>query len=447
MTGRTGKAKRIDTGYRPRPLQAKLHGSLKRFNVLVAHRRFGKTVFCINHLIHAALTCPHVRPFFAYVAPFRNQAKTIAWDYLKAYTRPIPGVKYNETELKCELPGGRIIELFGADNADGLRGLYLDGVVLDEYAQMAPRVWAEIIRPMLADRMGGAVFIGTPRGRNGLWELFEAARGKPDWLAAIYRASETGVIPEGELAAMREGMSEEQYAQELECSFDAAIPGAYYGRLMGEADRDGRIAEVPHDAARQVHTAWDIGVGDATAIWFYQVAPGGMLSVIDYYENTGEGLGHYARALKEKPYIYGRHTAPHDAAVKEWGSGRTRIEQASQLGLRFTLAPRAGLEDGINAARLTIPRCRFDARNCRSGIEALRQYQQVWDAERKCFRNAPLHDWTSHAADAFRYLALGWRAEGCFGERGSALVHTTPPTLSDLLKDHADNQGNGEMRI
>ncbi|OFW84190.1 MAG: hypothetical protein A2018_06725 [Alphaproteobacteria bacterium GWF2_58_20] len=435
--------KRIDTGYRPRPLQARLHRGLRRFNVLVAHRRFGKTVFCINHLIHAALTCPHARPFFGYVAPFRNQAKSIAWDYLKSYTRALPGVKYNESELRCELPGNRNIQLFGADNADALRGLYLDGVVMDEYAQMNPRVWPEIIRPMLADRMGWAIFIGTPRGRNGFWMLYEKARQGNDWLAATFRASETGVIAAGELAALREGMSEDQYAQELECSFDAAIPGAYYGRLMGQADRDGRIGKVPHDESRLVHTAWDIGVGDATSIWFFQLAAGGWLYVIDYYENTGEGLDHYAAVLREKPYRYGRHIAPHDAAVREWGSGRTRLETAQSMGLRFVMAPRASLEDGINAARMTLPKCRFDEESCHDGIEALRQYQQVWDGGRKCFRNTPLHDWTSHAADAFRYLALGWRAEG--GRGTGEKARKGPPTLGDMLKEAG--MGNGEKRI
>lgn len=439
---RTARRKRIDTGYRPRPLQARLHQRLQRFNVLVAHRRFGKTVFCINHLIHAALSCPRERPFFGYVAPFRNQAKAIAWDYLKSYTRPIPGVRYNESELRCELPGGRNIQLFGADNADGLRGLYLDGVVMDEYAQMNPRVWPEVIRPMLADRMGWAVFIGTPRGRNGFWSLYEKARKTKGWFSALFRASESGVLPDGELDALREGMSEEQYAQELECSFDAAIPGAYYGRLMGDADREGRIGIVGHDPGRPVHTAWDIGVGDATAIWFFQLAPGGGLNVIDYYENTGEGLDHYAGVLAEKPYRYDRHIAPHDAAVKEWGSGRTRIETAQGLGIRFVMAPRASLADGINAVRMTLPKCRFDMGRCAAGLEALRQYQQLWDGGRKCFRDQPLHDWTSHAADAFRYLALGWRAEG----KGGGKTRRREPTLSDMM-DGCGRTGSAEKRI
>ena len=216
----------VSTGYQPRQLQARLHNSLRRFNVLVAHRRFGKTVFCINESLDKCLRCPLERPRYAYIAPFRNQAKDVAWDYLKSYTRSIPDVRYNESELRCDLPGDRRLQLNGADNADALRGKYLDGVIFDEYAQMNPRVWPEIIRPMLADRLGWAIFIGTPRGRNGLYDLFEGAKMKEDWHAEIFRASETGIIPPDELAAMREGMSEEQYDQELECSFDAAIPGA-----------------------------------------------------------------------------------------------------------------------------------------------------------------------------------------------------------------------------
>ena len=401
----------VSTGYCPRKFQAQLHRCIRRFNVLVAHRRFGKTVFGINELIDKALRNTLERPRYAYIAPFRNQAKDIAWDYLKAYTRAIPGVKYNESELRCDLPGDRRIQLYGADNADALRGKYLDGVIFDEPAQMNPRVWPEIIRPMLADRMGWAIFIGTPRGRNALYDLFESAKENTDWYSGMFRASETGIIPDAELTAMREGMSAEQYEQELECSFDAAIPGAYYGRLMGQADKENRIGFVAYDPRLQVHTAWDIGVGDATAIWFFQIAPGGMLNIIDFYEATGEGLDHYAKALKERPYVYGRHIAPHDIAVKEFGSGRTRIETAKSLGITFVIAPNVAIIDGINAVRMTLPRCRFDSVKCKDGIEALRQYQQVWDDGRKCYREQPLHDWTSHAADAFRYLALGYKEE------------------------------------
>lgn len=396
--------------YRPRPLQARLHRNLKRFNVLVAHRRFGKTVFCVNELIARAAANRLERPRYAYVAPLFTQAKDVAWEYLKRYTAPIPGASVHESELRVDLPGGGRIRLYGADNPDRLRGLYLDGVVFDEYAQIHPRLWAEVIRPALADRQGWAIFIGTPMGRNQLHGIYEQARRETDWHAALFRASETGVIPVAELDAARRTMSDEQYAQEFECSFDAAVSGAYYGKLMAAAEREQRIAAAPWEPKLPVHTAWDLGIGDSTAIWFCQQA-GREVRLIDYYEASGVGLDHYARALGERPYVYGDHLLPHDAEVKELGTGKSRVETLASLGIRPRVLPAMKVEDGINAARNLLPQCWFDAGRCSRGIEALRQYRRQWDEHLYAFKARPLHDWTSHAADAFRYLAQGLRPE------------------------------------
>ncbi len=280
---------RISTGYRPRPLQSEIHRQLVRFNVLVCHRRFGKTVLCVNELIDRALANRRPRPRYGYIAPLYRQAKQVAWDYLKFYTSPIPGARANESELRVDLPGGRRIQLFGADNPDALRGIYLDGVVLDEYAQMSPRVWTEVLRPTLADRIGFAIFIGTPKGRNAFHDLYQQALGDPAWYAALHRASETGVVAADALAAPRRDMSGEEFAQEFECSFEAAIVGAYYARLLSAADAEGRIANVPWDPAVPVHTAWDLGIGDSTSIWFVQQV-GRELRWIDFYETSGVGL-------------------------------------------------------------------------------------------------------------------------------------------------------------
>ncbi|MEX0809529.1 MAG: terminase family protein [Dongiaceae bacterium] len=396
--------------YRPRPLQRALHERMRRFNVLVCHRRFGKTVLCINHLIRAAATCERERPRYAYLAPLYKQAKAAAWDYLKHFSAPIPEIRKHETELRVDLPNGARIALLGADNPDALRGIYLDGVVLDEYAQMSPRAFTEIIRPALADREGWAIFIGTPRGRNAFYELHRMAsdlteRGDPDWQTALYPASATGVLPEAELAAARQVMSEAEYAQEFECSFQAAIVGAYYGDLIAAAERESRIGRVPWEPRLPVHTAWDLGIGDATAIWFCQ-AVGTEIRLIDYYEASGVGLDHYAKRLGERPYVYGDHFLPHDAAVRELGSGRSRIETLQSLGIRAKIVRNLSLEDGINAARLTLPRCWFDRDKATRGIEALRQYRRDRDLKSGVWRLRPLHDWTSNAADAFRYLAL-----------------------------------------
>lgn len=396
--------------YRPRPLQARLHRSLKRFNVLVAHRRFGKTVFCVNELIAKAVANPLERPRYAYVAPLFNQAKDVAWEYLKTQVAPIPGVCVNETELRVDLPGGARIRLYGADNPDRLRGLYLDGIVLDEYAQIHPRLWAEVVRPALADRQGWAIFIGTPMGRNQLYDIYQQGKVEPDWFTELFRAGETGVLPAEELAAARRAMSEEQYAQEFECSFDAAIMGAYYGKLLAAAERQGRIGAVPWEPALPVHTAWDLGIGDSTAIWFCQRA-GRETRLIDYCEASGVGLDHYARALGERPYVYGEHLLPHDAEVRELGTGKSRVETLMSLGIRPRVLPAMKVEDGINAARNLLPQCWFDAALCAGGLEALRQYRREWDDRLGAFRPRPLHDWTSHAADAFRYLAQGLRTE------------------------------------
>ena len=394
--------------YRARAGQAELHADPARFKVVVAHRRFGKTVFAVNQLVRASVEARLTAPRFAYVAPLYRQAKAIVWDYLKQYGRRIEGARFHETELRCDLPNGARISLYGADDPDSLRGLYFDGVVLDEYAQMDPKAWSEVIRPALADRAGWAIFIGTPMGRNSFWRLYEQAKAEPDWRSALFRASATGVLPAAELAAAKRAMSEAEYAQEFECSFDAAIRGAYYGTEIAAAEATGRIARVAAEPRLPVHTAWDLGIGDATAIWFYQLA-GREIRLIDYYENSGVGLDHYARELQRRGYVYGEHILPHDARVQELGSGKTRVETLTALGFRPRVLASHKLDDGIGAARLLLARCWFDGEKCARGLEALRHYRCEWDPRRQAFRERPLHDWASHGADAFRYLAMGLR--------------------------------------
>ena len=390
------------------PLQQELHDRRTRFNVIVAHRRFGKTVLGISELLHAAAETKRKAARYAYLAPFLRQAKAVVWDMLKDQARAFKDVRFHEGELRCDLKNGARVSLCGADDPDSLRGLYFDGVVLDEFQQMDPRVWSEVIRPALADRKGWALVTGTPMGRNALWQLYERAKTAPDWLAALYRASETDALPAEELAAARAVMSEEEYAQEFECSFDAAIRGAYYGKLIAQAEAERRIARVPHEPNLLVHTAWDLGVGDATAIWFYQRLRR-EIRLIDYEEASGAGLDHYARLLQAKGYAYGEHVLPHDARVQELGSGKTRVETLTSLGIRPRVLSAHRVEDGVNAARLLLPRCWFDAEKCARGLEALRHYRSEWDERRQAFRERPLHDWSSHAADAFRYLAMGLR--------------------------------------
>lgn len=395
----------IETGYVARPQFVPLHTRKSRWAVAVAHRRAGKTVACINDLLDAALRCGLPDPRFAYIAPLYTQAKDVAWSYVKRYGMTIPGAEANESELRLDLPGGRRLRLYGADNYDRLRGGYLDGVVLDEYADMDPRAWSEVIRPMLADRKGWAVFIGTPKGRNGFWDVWDRAGSEPDWFRLMLKASETGLLPQGELDDARRAMTPEQYEQEFECSFQAAIQGAYFGREMQAAEADNRIARVPWEPKLQVHTAWDLGIGDSTAIWFIQVT-GNEIRWIDYIESSGIGLDWYVKQLKDKPYSYDSHLLPHDAEVRELGSGQSRVETLQSLGLNnIRVIPAQRKEDQINALRLVLPRSWFDAVKCKRGIEALRQYRAEWDDKRKAFRERPLHDWTSHPADAAMVLA------------------------------------------
>jgi hypothetical protein len=398
--------------YKPRPLQKDMHKELKRWNVLVMHRRFGKTVWAVNQLIKTTLTCPLPRPRTAFVAPTFAQAKRIAWDYVKFYAGVIPGVQFNETELRADFPNGGRIMLLSAENPDALRGIYLDECVFDEFGMQNPRVWGEVVRPALSDRQGSACFLGTPAGHNHFYDLLETAKsqlaeGSTDWYFKICKASDTGIVRPEELEAAQAQMTPEQYEQEYECSFTAAIIGAYYGKLLSDADDSGRVTRVPYDPAYPVHTAWDLGINDSTAIWFAQVFRGGAVNVIDYYESSGVGLDHYADVLNRKDYTYGDHLAPHDIEVRELGSGKSRWETAYSLGLRFRVIPKMKVADGINAARMLIPKCYFDRDKCGEGLEMLRQYRQEWDEKRKMFRDHPRHDYTSHAADAFRYLAVG----------------------------------------
>jgi len=398
--------------YKPRASQAEMHNSLRRWNVLVMHRRFGKTVFAVNHLIKECLTCPLPRPRVAFIAPTFTQAKRIAWDYVKYYASVIPAIEFNETELRVDFPNGARLMLLSAENPDALRGIYLDLAIFDEYGMQNPRVWGEVVRPALSDREGAAVFLGTPAGHNHFFDLLQQAKrevadGSDKWYWKTVKASESGIVKDEELEAAKKQMTEEQFEQEYQCSFTASIIGAYYGKLIAEAEEDDRVTKVPYDPSLPVHTAWDLGVNDATAIWFAQIYRSGAVHIIDYYENSGVGLDHYAEVLNRKDVVFGNHLAPHDIEVRELGSGKSRLETALSLGIRFKVVPRMKVADGINAARMLLPKCYFDRDKCQDGIDMLRQYRQEWDDKKKVFRDHPRHDYTSHASDAFRYLATG----------------------------------------
>lgn len=409
MVDEGGSSSEILVPYLPRDAFESYHERTERWAVMVCHRRAGKTVAAINDLLFRAGRCKRTKPRVAYIAPLHKQAKDAAWDYLKGYGLTIPGAEARETELSLDLPNGGRVRLYGADNPDALRGIYLDEVVLDEYAQMREGLWSEVIRPALADRQGGATFIGTPMGRNAFAQLWERAKDDPTWYALMLKASESGLLPEAELSSAQRDMSADQYAQEFECSFDAAVMGAYYAALIQQAEADKRIGRVPWEPKLPVHTAWDLGIGDSTVIWFFQIA-GLEIRLIDYHENSGVGLSHYVGELlarKAKGWAFGEHILPHDAEVRELGTGRSRVEMLQEAGVGVRVLPAMPVDDGIQAVRALLPRCWFDGERCARGLDALRQYRRAYDDRLRSFRGRPLHDWTSHAADGFRYLAMG----------------------------------------
>ena len=391
--------------YKPRKHQKEVHNNLKRFNVLVCHRRFGKTVLCINEILKKAMQNTLPRPRYYYLAPTYSMAKRTAWDYLKEYTGVLPNVQYHETELRADLPNGARIQLLGCERPDSLRGLYIDGVILDEVAQMPPRLWTEIIRPALSDREGWMVAIGTPQGHNAFFDLYDYANHQDGWYAETFKSSETGIISDLELNEAKHLMPDEVYEAEFECSFDTAALGSIYAKGLTKADEDGRITKVPYQTDIKVNTFWDLGMQDKTAIWFVQIK-GSAFHIIDYYENSGESLEFYASVLDEKKYLYDTHYLPHDANVRELGTGVSRVETAQSLGMRTSIVPKLSIDDGINAVRMLLSRCWFDHEKCKDGLDALRQYR--WAVSDKGeVKNRPEHSWCSHAADAFRYFAVG----------------------------------------
>ena len=392
--------------YAPRAPQLQIHDAVdnSRFTVVVAHRRFGKTVAAINEAIRAAINCPLERPRIGYIAPTYSQAKRVAWDYLTHYTRPL-GATANIAELRVDF-WDRRIQLYGSDNPDSLRGQYFDLVILDEIADQNPKIWNEIIRPALADRKGKAIFIGTPKGQNHFKELRDRAETEPDWSLLEFRASDTGIVAKEELDAAKREMGDDKYAQEFECSFHASIEGAYYGKIINDLEAEGRLCQVKRDDLCKTYVAWDLGIGDSTAIWVAQTA-GKEIRLLDYIENHGQGLDWYVRELTNRGWHKAEHLLPHDVQVRELGTGRSRLEVIQEAGLSCTVVPRMGVDDGIQAVRRMLPNCWFNLPDTKQGVECLRNYRREYDEKRSVFWEKPLHDWASHGSDAFRYLAVG----------------------------------------
>lgn len=405
----------VRTGFIPRKLQLELRRNMRRFNVIVCHRRFGKTVFAVNHQLDKLLQNTLPAPRNAYIAPTFGQAKRTVWDYYKQYSHGIPGVVPHEQDLRIDFESnkGRQMLLSG-ENYTSIKGIYLDDVVLDEFADMDPAVWTEAVRPTLSDRSGCATFIGTPRGKNTFHKLYEYATqsGDPAWYGVTYRASETGIIHPDELESARRTMSEDEYEQEYECSFNAGLTGAYFARELGKAESQGRVGDFPYDPGLAVDTYWDLGIDDMCSVWFVQSSRG-RHRCIDYYEVCGSSIPEVVAEVKKRPYALGNWVFPHDANARDFSTGKAQIQIFYNLGCRPSrVIPRVGTKrEGIDAARRILPLCEFDRKNCKRGLEALSNYQRKWNSKNNVFEESPLHNWASNGADAFQQFALGQRGD------------------------------------
>ena len=398
---------KITIPYKPRKHQALVHKELDkyRYAVLCTHRRFGKTTLCLNHLIKSALTSKNHAPRFAYIAPTYSQAKKIAWDYLKFYTEKIPGTKWNESELRCDLINGSRISLLSSENPDSIRGIYLDACVIDEASNVSQNLIDEVIIPALSDRKGKLFLVSTPQGMNNIfYDYYQKAQHDDKWFLYKAKASDTKIIDDEELSAAKEVMGEAKYKQEFECDFAGTSKGSIYGDLVNEMEDNKQIGKVPYDPGYLVNSAWDLGYTDACSIIFFQQINHNIY-IIDYYENEKEALPHYAQYLKDKEYVYGENYAPHDIEQTEFSSGYTRREVANNLGIRFRVAPRLALEDGIHAVKMVLPRCKIDSDKCSELLIALRHYHRKYNDKERVYKIKPVHDFSSHPMDALRCLA------------------------------------------
>jgi phage terminase large subunit len=429
----------VRINYAPRPHFMPFHRRSNRFACMVAHRRAGKTVASVNEAVARAIYSRRKRPRYAYVAPLLKQGKKIAWEYLKEYTAGLEKKKPSESELAIVFKHNDAeIGIYGADNPDSFRGQYFDGVILDEYGDMSPSVWSKVLLPTLSDRKGWAVFIGTFKGKNHFYRIFRRSQGldlnegedpehfRQNWFNLLLKASDTGIIPEEELKLQRAEMDEEEYQQEYECNPNAVVKGTYYAKILAQLEAKGQIfANIDWEPDQPVEVVFDLGYTDSTAAWFFQRRPGGI-ALIDYLEAHSQPLSYYFDELDRRHYRYSTIWLPHDAKAKSLQTGRSTIEQFLYKGFPVRIAPNLSLQDGVAAARKILPMCWFNAKT-ENGVEALRSYKREFDEDRKTFRDQPLHDWSSHGADSFRYLSL--IAKDIYVPEDKAVIEIPSPKL------------------
>ena len=410
------------------PILKALDKGYKRI-VWVAHRRSGKDKTAINYMAKAMYE--RVGAYY-YVFPTYKQAKKVIWNGMDRdgfkFTDHFPEAlrkRIVNDEMLIEMNNGSIFQLIGSDNIDSLVGSNPVGVVFSEWSLQNPSTW-DFLSPILAENEGWAMFIYTPRGKNHGFNTLQMAQKLPlTWYSQVTTAEDTKAIPfailaqEREESIMRDG-NDAFYMQEYMCSFEVPIQGAYYGAQLLMTERDGRITSVPYDMNCRVNTYWDLGMNDSMTIWFVQTV-GKEIHLIDYLEGSGEGINYYIQELGKKGYLYGKHYAPHDIKVRELGTGKSRLEVASSLGIDFEVVPMMSVDDGIQAVRNIMNRCWFDKDKCQKGLDGLLSYHKQWDEKNQVFKSHPEHDWSSHAADSFRYFAVAYEEKVKKEDKGTII--------------------------
>jgi len=429
--------------------------------ILVWHRRAGKDLTALNFAERAMMT--RSGTYFHFL-PTYTQAKKIIWDgkdrsgkpFLSYFNEDMFAIPPNHTDLKItyratdRAPYGATYQLIGGDNIDSIVGTNPVGCIFSEYPLMNPKAW-DLVRPILRENGGWALFVFTPRGKNHAFDLWDETKDNPRWYRSILGVGDTYRDADGEDGSRvvspddvederRSGMSEELIQQEFYCSFEGAMEGAYYAGAMATAEKEERIGSVPYDPNFPVDTAWDLGMDDETAIWFTQTVGPNRCHVIDYLEDRGHGLDWYAEALRKKPYTYGRHFGPHDLKVRDYGTGNTRVQAAQRLGIHFEVMTKLAVEDGIDSVRRLLPVCVFDREHCSDGIDALKSYRREKDDKLGTFKSTPVHDWASHGADAFRTRAVAWTATM------GGQMESWASTRYYLHRKHEDQAEKADMR-
>jgi phage terminase large subunit len=438
--------------YSPRSYQREVFTAYRegaRRFVLVWHRRSGKDKTMLNFMICRML---ERRGMYWYVLPTYEQARLIIWEgmgsggtsegmpFLDHFPEELVQYK-NEQRLEIGLVNGSIFRLIGSDHVDRIVGANPVGAVFSEYSLQQPAAW-EFVAPILVENKGWAAFIFTPRGRNHAFKLWESAQGARGWYSTIHTVDDTKRDAEGEdgtavvteemlLSERDRGVEEDLIQQEYYCSFVGFREGSYYGRQMADLYKTDHIRDISWDPKFPVFTGWDLGIADQTAIWFAQRI-GREIFFIDYYFNVNKGLDHYIKICKDKPYIYGKHFAPHDIEHREFTSGKSRREIARDLGIMFTPTAKLPIQEGIDNARTVLPRCYFDKSKCDMGIRALINYHKDFNNRILTFKNNPVHDVWSHGADAFRTICLKIDDMDAFRQ-----IHTEYTRDFDIFEDRS----------